>query len=134
MEGRDIIREANLEEFEKTPTYVDTFGMESHAPSNLGAKYTVESFNKLSPEERIKARAAISKEIPRGNSLYKSEAVRLLSDEVQASLDSAALEMPDKAELCICAVVRLVTAVFWRLRAPSKCSSSAKMWRGTPPT
>ncbi len=72
MEGRDIIREANLEEYNKTPTFVDTFGMESHAPSNLGAKYTVESFNKLSPEERIKARAEISKDIPRGNSLYKT--------------------------------------------------------------
>jgi len=34
----------------------------------------------------------------RGNSLYKSEAVRLLGDEEQASLDSAVLEMTDKAE------------------------------------
>ena len=53
MEGRDIVREANLDEYNKTPTFVDTFGMESHAPSNLGAKYTVESFNKLSPEAGI---------------------------------------------------------------------------------
>lgn len=72
MEGRDIIREANLEEFEKTPTFVDTFGMESHAPSNLGEKYSIAALNKMSPAERQKAQAEISTQIPRGNSLYKT--------------------------------------------------------------
>ncbi len=72
MEGRDIVREANLDEYEKTPNYVDTIGMESHAPSNLGAKYSIEELNKMTPAERIAAQAKISSEIPRGNSLYKT--------------------------------------------------------------
>jgi molybdopterin-containing oxidoreductase family iron-sulfur binding subunit len=72
MEGRDIVREANLDEYEKTPSFVDTFGIESHAPSNLGAKYSVEELNKMTPAERIAAQAKISSQIPRGNSLYKT--------------------------------------------------------------
>jgi molybdopterin-containing oxidoreductase family iron-sulfur binding subunit len=76
MEGRDIIREANLDEVKKEGGpglgFVDTFGMESHAPSNLGAKYTTEALNKMSPQERAQALRTISTEIPRGNSLYKT--------------------------------------------------------------
>lgn len=60
MEGRDIIREANHEEYQKTPNYVNTFGMESHAPSNLGAVG-----EKMTPQER-------ATKIPRGNSLYQT--------------------------------------------------------------
>ena len=72
MEGRDIVREANLDEYQKTPHFVDTFGMESHAPSNLGPKYSIEALNKMTPEERTAAQQKISTEIPRGNSLYKT--------------------------------------------------------------
>ncbi|MES2695002.1 MAG: TAT-variant-translocated molybdopterin oxidoreductase [Verrucomicrobiota bacterium] len=72
MEGRDIVREANLDEYEKTPTFVDTFGMESHAPSNLGEKYSIEAMNKMTPEQRAKAQAEISTQVPRGNSLYST--------------------------------------------------------------
>ena len=64
MEGRDIIREANtsevLEEHGAGLAFVRTFGMESHSPSILGV--TGEA---MSPAER-------AKEIPRGNSLYKT--------------------------------------------------------------
>ena len=78
MEGRDIVREANYEpaatpdgkSYQENPAYVDTIGMESHAPSNLGVKYSTEALNKMSPAERAKAGAVIAAQIPRGNSLY----------------------------------------------------------------
>jgi len=60
MEGRDIVREANIDEYIDNPAYVHTFGMESHSPSILG-----EAGEKMSLAER----ATI---IPRGNSLYKT--------------------------------------------------------------
>ncbi len=72
MEGRDIVREGNHEEYQKTPAFVDTFGMESHTPSNLGAQYTIEKLNAMSPAERQQAQGKISTEIPRGNSLYST--------------------------------------------------------------
>ncbi len=63
MEGRDIVREANYEganSYQENAGYVNTIGMESHAPSNLG-----EYGEKMSPQER-------STKIPRGNSLYST--------------------------------------------------------------
>ncbi len=63
MEGRDIVREANLEgpsSYRENPAFVDTFGMESHAPSNIGAVGEAMS------------RAERASEIPRGNSLYQT--------------------------------------------------------------
>jgi MoCo/4Fe-4S cofactor protein with predicted Tat translocation signal len=60
MEGRDIVREANLDEYRETPHFVNTFGMESHSPSILG-----EYGEKMSPQERATL-------IPRGNSLYQT--------------------------------------------------------------
>jgi len=63
MEGRDIIREANYEganSYQETPNFVDTFGMESHAPSNIGAVGEA-----MTPQER-------ATKIPRGNSLYST--------------------------------------------------------------
>ncbi len=64
MEGRDIIREANYEEVLKEGGpglgYVNTIGMESHAPSNLGPVG-----EKMTPQER-------ATQIPRGNSLYST--------------------------------------------------------------
>ncbi|MCI0437234.1 MAG: 4Fe-4S dicluster domain-containing protein, partial [Gemmatimonadetes bacterium] len=66
MEGRDIVREANYEgkdSFRENPAFPHTFGMESHAPSNLG-----EYGEKMSPQER-------ATKIPRGNSLYQTPAI-----------------------------------------------------------
>ncbi len=63
MEGRDIIREANYEgtnSYKENPAYVNTIGMESHAPSNLGP-----IGEKMTPQER-------ATKIPRGNSLYQT--------------------------------------------------------------
>ncbi len=70
MEGRDIVREANLDEFHKNPGYVDEIGTESHSPAIYGADATPINDNKLSREERAKLNAQRAKEIPRGNSLY----------------------------------------------------------------
>src|SRR4029077_1975440 len=36
MEGRDIVREANLAEFKDNPKFVAGIGMESHSPKVLG--------------------------------------------------------------------------------------------------
>ncbi len=60
MEGRDIIREANTSEYIENPAFVTTFGMESHAPSNLGVVGEA-----MTPADR-------ATKIPRGNSLYKT--------------------------------------------------------------
>ncbi|MBL9202040.1 MAG: TAT-variant-translocated molybdopterin oxidoreductase [Opitutaceae bacterium] len=63
MEGRDIIREANFEganSYQENPAYVNTIGMESHAPSNIG-----KVGEKMTPQERATL-------IPRGNSLYST--------------------------------------------------------------
>jgi molybdopterin-containing oxidoreductase family iron-sulfur binding subunit len=60
MEGRDIVREANLEEFYADPAYVAKVGLESHSPSILG-----EEGEKMTPAQR----AAL---LPRGGSLYKT--------------------------------------------------------------
>ncbi|MBC8008662.1 MAG: TAT-variant-translocated molybdopterin oxidoreductase, partial [Burkholderiales bacterium] len=71
MEGRDIVREANLDEFQKNPAFVTTMGMESHTPAVYG-DYTPEEFAKLSREERAKISAARSHETPRGGSLMET--------------------------------------------------------------
>ena len=60
MEGRDIVREANLDEFHADPAYVAKVGLESHSPSILG-----EEGEKMTPGDR----AAL---LPRGGSLYKT--------------------------------------------------------------
>ncbi|MDP3071569.1 MAG: TAT-variant-translocated molybdopterin oxidoreductase [Opitutaceae bacterium] len=68
MEGRDIIREANYEpaatpdgkSYQENPAFVNTIGMESHAPSNIGPVG-----EKMTPQER-------AVQIPRGNSLYST--------------------------------------------------------------
>lgn len=58
MEGRDLIREANLSEYRENPAYVKEVGMESETPSILG-----EAGEKMSLGEQ-------ATQIPRGNSLY----------------------------------------------------------------
>jgi MoCo/4Fe-4S cofactor protein with predicted Tat translocation signal len=58
MEGRDLIREANYDEYRENPAYVKEMGMEAETPSLLGPLG-----EKMSPAER-------AAKIPRGNSLY----------------------------------------------------------------
>jgi molybdopterin-containing oxidoreductase family iron-sulfur binding subunit len=58
MEGRDLIREANYDEYHENPAFVKEIGMEAETPSTVGAVG-----EKMSPAER-------ATQIPRGNSLY----------------------------------------------------------------
>ena len=60
MEGRDLVREANLAEYQENPGFVNSFGLESHSPSNLGEEGT-----KMTPAQR-------ASQLPRGGSLYKT--------------------------------------------------------------
>ncbi len=59
MEGRALVREANYDEYQETPGFVDEFGMEEETPPNLGS----------SRHEPLHVTAA---ETPRGNSLYET--------------------------------------------------------------
>lgn len=59
MEGRDIVREANLEEAVKNPDWVNSFGTESHSPPNLG-------------KDKDRDPGFIARTTPRGNSLYET--------------------------------------------------------------
>jgi MoCo/4Fe-4S cofactor protein with predicted Tat translocation signal len=59
MEGRDIIREANLDEFKANPLFVREATIDAHAPNNYGKDAG------MSPAEKATL-------IPRGNSLYKT--------------------------------------------------------------
>ncbi len=58
MEGRDIIREANHDEFQRNPAFVDSIGMESHTPPVYG-------------KDKDLPLAALATKTPRGNSLYE---------------------------------------------------------------
>ncbi len=58
MEGRDIVREANVEEYKENPAFVAAIGLEAHSPSILG-----EEGEKMKLGERSTA-------VPRGGSLY----------------------------------------------------------------
>ncbi|PTX92619.1 TAT-variant-translocated molybdopterin oxidoreductase [Opitutus sp. ER46] len=60
MEGRDLVREANLDEYQRNPGFVAAIGLEAHSPSILG-----EAGEKMSLQER-------ATEIPRGGSLYQT--------------------------------------------------------------
>src|SRR5664280_102116 len=57
MEGREIIREANVEEFMRNPAFVAAIGLEPHSPPYDAASAQLPSAEKAT-------------EIPRGNSLY----------------------------------------------------------------
>jgi molybdopterin-containing oxidoreductase family iron-sulfur binding subunit len=59
MEGRDIVREANLDEFKENPFFVREATIDAHAPSNYGPA------SGLAPADK-------ATQIPRGNSLYKT--------------------------------------------------------------
>lgn len=58
MEGRDIVREANLDEFNANPAFVAGIGMESHSPAIYG-------------KDKNAALAFKSTDTPRGQSLYE---------------------------------------------------------------
>lgn len=58
MEGRDIVREANLDEFNANPAFVAGIGMESHSPAVYG-------------KDKNAPLAVKAVETPRGNSLYE---------------------------------------------------------------
>jgi molybdopterin-containing oxidoreductase family iron-sulfur binding subunit len=71
MEGRDIVREANLDEFKANPAFVTGMGMEAHSPAVYG-DYTPEEFAKLSREERAKITANRAVTTPRGGSMMET--------------------------------------------------------------
>jgi molybdopterin-containing oxidoreductase family iron-sulfur binding subunit len=60
MEGRDLVREANLDEYQANPAFVREIGMEAETPPTLG-----EEGSKMTLAEQ-------STLIPRGNSLYNT--------------------------------------------------------------
>ncbi len=60
MEGRDLIREANLAEYQQHPDFVRAIGLEAHSPPIYG-----EEGEKLTPAERATEGPDV-----RGNSLY----------------------------------------------------------------
>ncbi len=57
MEGRAIVREANLEEYQAHSNFAKHMGLEAHAPANLG------------PDAK-KPFSEVVRNIPRGNSMY----------------------------------------------------------------
>jgi molybdopterin-containing oxidoreductase family iron-sulfur binding subunit len=59
MEGRDIIREANVEEFKRDPAFVAALGLEPHSPPYDRGSAQLPAAEKVT-------------EIPRGNSLYET--------------------------------------------------------------
>jgi len=60
MEGRDLVREANLDEYEKNPAFVAAMGLEAHSPAVYGKEGATMSLG---------AKAAGT---PRGNSMYET--------------------------------------------------------------
>ena len=76
MEGRDIVREANLDEYKTNPKFVEAIGLEAHSPPVLGEE------GKRLPGEtdeaylaRIHSRVPNTDRLPRGNSLYATPAL-----------------------------------------------------------
>ena len=59
MEGREIVREGNLDEWHENPAFANTFGMETHTPPVYGA-------------DEGMSRAEKATTTPRGNSLYET--------------------------------------------------------------
>lgn len=71
MEGRDIVREANVEEFHKNPGFVAGMGMEAHSPAVYG-DLTPEEFAKLTREQRAEITSRRAQTTPRGGSLMET--------------------------------------------------------------
>lgn len=59
MEGRDIVREANLDEYKENPAFVAAMGLETHSPAIYG-------------KDTGMSLAAKAAGTPRGNSLYET--------------------------------------------------------------
>jgi molybdopterin-containing oxidoreductase family iron-sulfur binding subunit len=75
MEGRDIVREANLTEFQENPKFVAGIGMESHTPAVLGlegARRPGESDAAYSARIHGGNSKEAQPSLPRGNSLYET--------------------------------------------------------------
>ncbi len=71
MEGREIVREENYKEDGSTDlNFVNTFGIESHAPANYGEENSLAALAALTPEQRAERKALLAVETPRGQSLY----------------------------------------------------------------
>ncbi len=73
MEGRDLVREANVDEFKENPGFVAEESLEAHSPAIYG-ELSAEEFAKLPEEKRAiiaAQRAAVGKE-QRGGSLYET--------------------------------------------------------------
>ncbi len=60
MEGRDIVREANLDEYGRNPAFVKGIGLEAHSPPIYGR-----AGDQISPADK-------AAKIPQGNSLYQT--------------------------------------------------------------
>jgi molybdopterin-containing oxidoreductase family iron-sulfur binding subunit len=74
MEGRDLVREANLGEYKKNPAYVTAIGMESHTPPVYGEGNSPSDDAGLTPAARAAINARRARELPRGGSLYNTPA------------------------------------------------------------
>ncbi len=75
MEGRDIVIEANYDEYQKNPAFVKSVGMESHTPAVLGHEGTRRPGES---EEAFKNRihsGTTAAMLPRGQSLYETPAL-----------------------------------------------------------
>jgi molybdopterin-containing oxidoreductase family iron-sulfur binding subunit len=59
MEGRDIVREANLDEYQANPGFVNAMGLETHTPPIYGRNSALTTAEKAA-------------QTPRGNSLYET--------------------------------------------------------------
>ena len=61
MEGRDLVREGNLGEYQENPAFAKEVGLEAESP-----RVVIDpTFDKMSPADK-------ASQIPRGNSLYKT--------------------------------------------------------------
>ena len=75
MEGRDIVREANLDEYKENPAFVKDIGMESHSPKILGEQGAhLPGETDTDYQKRIHS-GATAGILPRGNSLYETPAL-----------------------------------------------------------
>jgi molybdopterin-containing oxidoreductase family iron-sulfur binding subunit len=75
MEGRDIVREANVEEFKETPFFVREATIDAHAPANLGeAGERRPGEGEADYSRRIHGGNSVLAQpsLPRGNSLYET--------------------------------------------------------------
>ncbi|HRI81012.1 MAG TPA: TAT-variant-translocated molybdopterin oxidoreductase [Opitutaceae bacterium] len=71
MEGRDIVREANLDEYRKNPGFVHDIGTESHSPAIYGEAGPKAEAD-LPRDERAALTANRALLTPRGQSLYET--------------------------------------------------------------